>query len=424
MVKNKINDEIVKNAQAGDTDAYSQIYHHYYKKIYFIAYDYFHDEELARDIVQETMLGVYRNISSLSSPSAIHTWILSICHRKCMDEIRKRKFEYVYVNEEDNDIIKNLPSPNNSNILNENELKEIIISALEKMSFPLKSVGLLRFYEELSIPEISEILEIPEGTVKSRIHKIKQHLQSELRKKEITPTIYASHTAIPSLIVAAYLSIEKQAIKTVVIENPLFIMEATKNISKTILLKIFAFLTGSLLLGSITYILFMNKPTEKITDTPVESAKITDISYNKELTRENIILSIKTSNNEYDEICINGGKETEIKENGEYIIEIWKDNKVIDKQIIQIHNIDKTSPELLSALKDDSDKCTLIFFDENGIDYNNFEFYKNGILNKDYTLDKESNSISFKGNLDTIYYIKVRDRVGNPLNTKVFLEIE
>lgn len=424
MIKNKINDEIVKKAQMGDEDAYSQIYNHYYKKIYFIAYDYFHDEELARDIVQETMLGVYKNIASLSTPSAIQSWILSICHRKCIDEIRKRKIKYVYTNEEDDNILDNLPSPNYNQNLSENELKEIIISALEKMNFSLKSVGLLRFYEELSVQEISIILEIPEGTVKSRIHKIKQHLQSELKEKGITPTVYASHTTIPALIIGAYLLMENQVLNSVEIEKPAFITEVTKRTLKYIILKRAAILIGSLILGGITYIMLMDKPEEKITDASIETAKITEISYNKKLTNEDIEISIETSNNEYDEIRINGVKDVVITKNGEYCIELVKDNKVIDKQSIRIDNIDKTSPDLLSAIKDDSDNCELQFYDENGIDYNKLKFYKNGVLIHDYTLDKEKNTILFECNVNDIYYIKIRDIVGNPLNTRVYIKIE
>ena len=75
--------KIIEKTIQGDEKAFNELYNLYQKKIYFLAIQFFHDESLAEDVVQETFLSVHQNISQLSSPLAFHNWIQKIAFRHC-----------------------------------------------------------------------------------------------------------------------------------------------------------------------------------------------------------------------------------------------------------------------------------------------------------------------------------------------------
>ena len=86
-----LDDKTIIKAQNGDTEAFSEIYRAYYKKVYFIAHQYFRDEEMAKDIVQETFILVHKKINQLREPKTFPAWLRKVTYSLCVNQSRKKQ---------------------------------------------------------------------------------------------------------------------------------------------------------------------------------------------------------------------------------------------------------------------------------------------------------------------------------------------
>ena len=129
------------------------------------------NEELIKDAVQETIMTVYEKIEDLRNLDSFKFWLLKILGNKCRD-ILKRQKKIVYL---DNYIEK---------VHIENGYEEIEIrECLKALSEDYKKVVVLYYFNDLSYKEISAILNISEGTVKSRLSRAKEKLSKIIDKE-------------------------------------------------------------------------------------------------------------------------------------------------------------------------------------------------------------------------------------------------
>jgi RNA polymerase sigma factor (sigma-70 family) len=128
--------------------------------------------EMARDVVQETWVGALRGLRRLRDPGQFPAWIYGITTRKCADAIRatvrRRRF--------DGDVSRSSPA---SGAAVEDQID--LATAIRKLPIGQRAVVHLFYREDLSIDEIAAILEIPPGTVKSRLHHAREALKQQLR---------------------------------------------------------------------------------------------------------------------------------------------------------------------------------------------------------------------------------------------------
>jgi RNA polymerase sigma-70 factor (ECF subfamily) len=127
------------------------------------------------DALQDTLLSAYQNLGSLQNKDYFATWIIRILVNKCYDIIRKNK-KVVYLNQKleiQEDTYYQMYSQ-------ESDLERI----LNQIDSDLKTVTVLYYYDDLSISTISEILNIPEGTVKSRLSRAREKIFKILKKEE------------------------------------------------------------------------------------------------------------------------------------------------------------------------------------------------------------------------------------------------
>lgn len=163
--------ELIKKAKNGNKSAFVDLLKLYEKDIYLFAKHMLGNEELIKDAVQETIMTVYEKIEDLRNLDSFKFWLLKILGNKCRD-ILKRQKKIVYL---DNYIEK---------IHIENGYEEIEIrECLKALSEDYKRVVVLYYFNDLSYKEISVLLNISEGTVKSRLSRAKEKLSKIIHKE-------------------------------------------------------------------------------------------------------------------------------------------------------------------------------------------------------------------------------------------------
>lgn len=127
------------------------------------------------DAIQETLVSAYKNLKSLREPQYFSSWIIKILINKSYDIIRKNK-KVKYLNEKmqiEEETYYDIYS-------SESELENVLTQLDEN----LRLVVVLYYYDDLSVADISKILNIPEGTVKSRLSRARDKIYKIIRKEE------------------------------------------------------------------------------------------------------------------------------------------------------------------------------------------------------------------------------------------------
>ena len=144
-------------------------------KMYKTAIAILKNEEDANDAIQEALYSAYKNYDSLREKSYFTTWIIRILINKCYDIINKNK-KIAYI---DDSITENTTGVEDSYKI-ESELDWI----LNRIDKDLKEVVVLHYYDDLPINEIADMLQIPKGTVKSRLSRAREQIGKILNEKE------------------------------------------------------------------------------------------------------------------------------------------------------------------------------------------------------------------------------------------------
>lgn len=163
----------LKMAIKGDEKAFEEMIKHERNKLFRMAYLYVKNEDNALDIVQDTIYKAFISIKKLKEPDYFSTWITKILINTALDFIKKNK-RLIPFSE-----VERLEHNHENTI----EASMDLVEAIERLEEQHKTVIILRYYKDLSIKQISEILECPEGTIKTRLHRAINQLKSDLKKE-------------------------------------------------------------------------------------------------------------------------------------------------------------------------------------------------------------------------------------------------
>lgn len=130
-------------------------------RFYRLAYSHLHNREDALDAIQTAVCKALEKQDSLRNAAAIHTWFYRILVHVCIDMLRKKKREAT-VSTEEVDFFGSYEDPQPSD--------DSLASQVERLPMAMQTVIKLRFYEELSLQEISDVLNCPLSTVKTRLY--------------------------------------------------------------------------------------------------------------------------------------------------------------------------------------------------------------------------------------------------------------
>lgn len=178
---------LVERAKRGDRDAFAELIEMYKDKIFQVAFRMVGNRQEAEDIAQETFLRVYANLNSYDSSYKFSTWIYRIATNLCIDRGRKKKADFSLDEETDGTngldwhsrLSSNEKSPEEKLVTK--ELQETVQDALSELAPKYRSIMILRYIEDLSLQEISEVLKLPITTIKTRIHRGREALRGKLR---------------------------------------------------------------------------------------------------------------------------------------------------------------------------------------------------------------------------------------------------
>lgn len=175
---------LVERARRGDSQAFATLFEKYREKVYRVIFGYLHEKEDALDITQEAFIKAFKNLEGFEGKSGFYTWLTQIAINLAIDARRKRARRKIVALEDYMDPRVKLGgtteplSPENK--LAEKEMRERYFDALEQISEKHRTVFLLHTVEGMAYKEIADTLEISIGTVMSRLHYARKHLQELL----------------------------------------------------------------------------------------------------------------------------------------------------------------------------------------------------------------------------------------------------
>ena len=178
-------EELIARFQEGDEQAYTELVNRYRDKLITFVYRFVNDMEQAEDIIQDTMLKLYTHKHYYRNIAKFSTWIYTIAGNLAKTELRKRKNRKVtnisQMGPEDRDYELPSVAPETDEVVQSEYIEKKIQAAIQNLPLHFRTVTILRDIQELSYEEISKIVEVPLGTVKSRINRARLQLQKELK---------------------------------------------------------------------------------------------------------------------------------------------------------------------------------------------------------------------------------------------------
>ena len=181
------NDEqMVERALSGDPEAFGEIVRRWERRIFALAFGMLGREEDARDATQETFLSAFRNLRNFRGEAKVSSWLHRIAVNQCITRQRRAKVRGETALEEEaekNAAVFALPmdaSP--ARAAEKVERSSAVRSAVSALPPDLRQVVVMKEFEELTFQEISEVLNLPLSTVKSRLYTALRQLQLRLEK--------------------------------------------------------------------------------------------------------------------------------------------------------------------------------------------------------------------------------------------------
>lgn len=172
MVAEKL---LIKNLKNGQEDAYRKIVSEYGDRLLRTCYLILKDREEAEDVVQETFIRIFKKMDTFRENSRLYTWIYTIALNLSRDRLRKKQdtlileVEWVGNNEVEYEVEKNFD-------------RDLIRKELYQLNSLYREVLVLFYFEELSVKEISNLLNEKEGTIKSKLSRGRSILKESLLK--------------------------------------------------------------------------------------------------------------------------------------------------------------------------------------------------------------------------------------------------
>lgn len=183
---NKYTDEeLIARFQNGDEYAFDEIVKRYKDRLLNFVFRFIGQIDESEDIVQDTFLKVYKNKNSYVNIARFSTWIYTIAGNLAKTELRKRKRRRIFsisrmgIDDKEFELpsTARTPEENTESLFNE----KLIQNAIQKLPDKFRTVIILRDIQELSYDEISKIIGVPLGTIKSRVNRARLKLRELLK---------------------------------------------------------------------------------------------------------------------------------------------------------------------------------------------------------------------------------------------------
>ena len=177
-------DALIERCLAGDQAAWEDIVRLHRRKVFNIAYKFVGKHDLAEDLTQDIFLKLYRSLDTFDRRANFQTWLISVSRNLCIDHYRSVRKEHETINR-DIDPSTLTPVSRDKSAYSQLELRDrvqLLRMAMDTLPPTLRTAVLLRDIQELTYQEIADRLNVPEGTVKSRINRGRTELARQIQK--------------------------------------------------------------------------------------------------------------------------------------------------------------------------------------------------------------------------------------------------
>ena len=179
-LRQQTDEQLMSRVAAGSDAAFEELYRRYARRLKgFFFMQLGGDEEMAADATHDVFLRAYEARTRYREGSNVSTWIFTIAYNICRNHYRTNAYEA--------QLLANLDAEPLSDQQIEVELDAAVLDealqqVLSELPAPLHQLFSLHYQEELTIPQVAEIVGIPEGTVKSRLHKTMNIIRKNLKQ--------------------------------------------------------------------------------------------------------------------------------------------------------------------------------------------------------------------------------------------------
>jgi RNA polymerase sigma-70 factor (ECF subfamily) len=172
----------VNAALQGDQDAFAEIVYAYQDAVYNLCYRILSDSAEAEDAAQEAFLRAYLNLQRYDPSRPFKTWLLTIASNHCIDRLRRRRLQWLSLDDEPMPSHPALHSddPEPEQAMLTSERSQAIQELLNHLSPEYRAAVVLRYWYDYSYAEIADILDTTESAVKSRLFRARQALAEQL----------------------------------------------------------------------------------------------------------------------------------------------------------------------------------------------------------------------------------------------------
>lgn len=175
-------EQLMARAKAGNDAAFEELYHRYARRLKgFFFLQLGRDEELAADATHDVFLRAYEARNRYQEGKNVSTWLFTIAYNICRNHYRSNAYETQLLATLDTEPISDEQIEVQ---LDAAALDDALAQVLSELPPPLHQLFSLHYQEELTIPQVAEIVGIPEGTVKSRLHKTMNIIRKKLKRYE------------------------------------------------------------------------------------------------------------------------------------------------------------------------------------------------------------------------------------------------
>ena len=173
---------LVRRCQARDKEAFRTLVEQYRSVLFGTAYLMMQDRGLAEDAVQEALIEIWKHIPSFRFKSSLKTWLVRIVINEVKQQLRKKQMIMVPL-EQASEVVEDLDNVEITMIRDEESYH--LRQTIEKLPQEQKEAVILRYFSELTVPEIALVTGQREGTIKSRLSRALDHLGEILRSDKI-----------------------------------------------------------------------------------------------------------------------------------------------------------------------------------------------------------------------------------------------
>jgi RNA polymerase sigma-70 factor, ECF subfamily len=168
-------EELVKRIAGRDADAFNELYHRYGQKLFGYFYKMlWKNKELAEDKVQELFINILKHAGSFDEQRSFSTWVYSIASNMCKNEYRAAAVKAKHT------IEMETTTTATEREADLQRFRLAVNNCINELAEDKRSLFILRFNEQLTVPQISEVLGVPEGTVKSRLFYLLKEMKTSL----------------------------------------------------------------------------------------------------------------------------------------------------------------------------------------------------------------------------------------------------